>query len=170
MEIKSPIVVRHQLQIPVDTAFARCQELGVLSGRAQWSLVKVRAMTVSCDFHIFMVLVVLAGNPSLAYGATGCTGWSTQIRLVPYIMVLSYSNPLMAAASLHSDGVGEKLGLDRMQYTHKPRHIQNLLQREGVNITDLPFPQWLGIPVDGHRLICSCLECGLEQKDMLLLH
>ena len=50
--------------------------LSVLSNIACWSMVRVG--TVSHDFHTFVVLAVSTwvGVPSLAFGATGPTGWS----------------------------------------------------------------------------------------------
>ena len=50
--------------------------LGVLSGIAHWSMVRIRAMAVSHDYHTFTVLGASARVPSLAYGVTGPTGWS----------------------------------------------------------------------------------------------
>lgn len=66
------------LQIPVDNASPGMMELGVLSGTAHWSTMRAGAMAVSYNFQ--KVLSVRARIPSLACGATGPTGWSSNIK------------------------------------------------------------------------------------------
>ena len=56
------------------TAFPGVMGLGVLSSTAHGSTVRAKAVAVFHDFHTFAVLDVLAGVPSMAYGATGPTG------------------------------------------------------------------------------------------------